>query len=84
MPLSNEDDIQVFPARNGYNQCWVYDPKQREYYNNRTDIFLTEDDISFLELRPYSLITTPLPDPLPEDYFCNTEQWRKDETSMGS
>lgn len=49
----------------------VYDPSQKEYYNNRIDIFLTEDDISFHKLRPYDKITSPLPSPLPSDYFTN-------------
>ena len=49
----------------------VYDPQQREYYNTRSDIFLTEDDISYYKLRPYTQITSPLPKPLPTDYFTN-------------
>lgn len=47
----------------------VYDPQQREYYNIKSDIFLTEDDISYHKLKPYSEITSPLPNPLPTDYF---------------
>lgn len=49
----------------------VYDPQQREYYNTRSDIFLCEDDISYYKLRPYTQITSPLPKPLPKDYFTN-------------
>ena len=67
MPLKNNTDISVAP-------CVVYDPLQREYYNHRTDIFLTDDDISFLKLRPYTHITNPLPNPLPVDYFTNWEK----------
>lgn len=47
----------------------VYDPGQREYYNTQSDIFLSDDDIEFHGLRPYDQITSPLPSPLPENYF---------------
>jgi hypothetical protein len=47
----------------------VYDTLQKEYYNTRTDIFLSDDDITYLKLRPYSKIVSPLPNPLPENYF---------------
>lgn len=60
-------DIDVI--YNGDDIIIVYDVGQREYYNRKTDIFLTDDDIAYYKLRPYSLITTPLPDPLPFDYF---------------
>ena len=49
----------------------VYDTVEREYYNTSTDIFLSEDDITAFALRPYSSITSPLPTPLPSDYFTN-------------
>lgn len=49
----------------------VYDQSQKEYYNTQTDIFLCEDDITYHKLRPYDKITSPLPSPLPEDYFTN-------------
>lgn len=52
----------------------VYDPKQGEYYNIRTDIFLSDDDIAFHELRPYSEIPYPLPHPLPEGYFKSCDK----------
>lgn len=60
-----DDDIVVCVTL----QHIVYDSSQKEYYNTRTDIFLTDDDINFHHLRPYDKITTPLPDPLPENYF---------------
>jgi len=47
----------------------VYDSKQHEYYNISTDIYLTEQEIANHKLRPYDKITTPLPAPLPKDYF---------------
>ena len=70
MPLSNKDDIPVYPGRPRSTHI-VYDPKQREYYNTQTDIFLTDDDIQYNCLRPYRLITCPLPKPLPPNYFTD-------------
>jgi hypothetical protein len=72
MPLRNKTDIQVYP--DDHRDHIVYDPEQREYYNWRTDMFLSEDDISILKLRPYDKITTPLPNPLPPDYFYYWDQ----------
>ena len=69
MPLGNRTDIPVFPKDHQLHDYLVYDPLQREYYNSRIDIFLTDDDTSFHKLRPYDKITTPLPSPLPADYF---------------
>jgi hypothetical protein len=68
MGLRNNTDIPVLKERNDV-YIIVYDPLQKEYYNVRTDIFLTDDDISYHKLRPYDKITSPLPDPLPSDYF---------------
>lgn len=65
-------DIPVFPDQPQMKHL-VYDPGQREYYNKRTDIFLSEDDISYHKLRPYSSITCPLPSPLPDNYFKEQE-----------
>lgn len=59
-----KSDIQVLP-----DHGIVYDPDQREYYNTRSDIFLSDDDIVYYKLRPYTLIVSPLPSPLPENYF---------------
>lgn len=59
-----KQDIPVIPNI-------VYDSLQREYYNIHTDIFLSDDDIAFYKLRPYTHITSPLPNPLPKDYFKN-------------
>jgi len=72
MPLRNNTDISVLKHGNEVYHI-VYDPLQREYYNCRTDIFLTDDDIMFYKLRPYDKITTPLPNPLPVDYFVKLE-----------
>lgn len=72
MPLRNKTDIQVYPNDDRLDFL-VYDPQQREYYNWRTDFFLSDEDISVFKLRPYSQITTPLPSPLPPDYFTNWE-----------
>lgn len=47
----------------------VYDPKQREYYNTRTDIFLSLEDIEAFKLKPYSQLPTPLPKSTPPEYF---------------
>ena len=60
-----DDDIVVCLSL----QHIVYDPQQKEYYNTKTDIFLSDDDINYHKLRPYANITTPLPDPLPTNYF---------------
>ena len=76
MTLKNKEDIHIF-KENDVRYFIVYDPKQREYYNAQTDIFLSDDDISYLQLRPYDKITTPLPEPLPVDYFT---RWEADET----
>jgi len=69
---SKMKDIPVFPDQPQMKHL-VYDPGQREYYNKRTDIFLSEDDISYHKLRPYSSITCPLPSPLPDNYFKEQE-----------
>jgi hypothetical protein len=74
MPLRSRTDIEVFPEDHPLHHHIVYDPSQREYYNCITDIFLTQDDISFYKLRPDSKITSPIPYPLPEDYFTNWEE----------
>lgn len=74
MGLRNNTDIPVFPPDHQLHDHIVYDPDQREYYNCRTDIFLTEDDIAFHKLRPLSQITCPLPSPLPEGYFTLTKE----------
>lgn len=48
----------------------MYDVQQREYYNARTDIYLSDEDISAWSLRPYHRIPIGrLPDPLPPEYF---------------
>lgn len=78
MPLGNRTDIPVLSDPNKV-YIIVYDPLQREYYNCRTDIFLSDDDISFYKLRPYDKITSPLPDPLPPSYFINSRSWETDE-----
>lgn len=52
----------------------VYDTDQREYYFKAKDMFLTEDDIAFHKLRPYSHITVNLPNPLPENYFMEWDE----------
>lgn len=62
-------DIAVFPESHPMHCNIIYDSEQREYYFTRIDIFLSEDDIIYHCLRPYSHITTPLPSPLPENYF---------------
>lgn len=63
-------DLLVFPKNHQLSYI-IYDSDSREYYNTRTDIFLSEDDISFHKLRPYDKITTPLPYPLPPNYFTD-------------
>ncbi len=62
-------DIQVFPTNHIQHERIVFDPDQREYYDKHNDIFLSEDDIKFYGLKPYDHITTPLPTPLPENYW---------------
>lgn len=61
-------DIPVFPDE-PQMQHLVYDQAQREYYNRQTDIYFSEDDISYHKLRPYSSIPQVLPFPLPNNYF---------------
>lgn len=63
-----KEDIPVLPQFG-----IVYDPKQREYYHTKSDFFLTDDDILFYKLRPYDQITSPLPSPLPDNYFLTKE-----------
>ena len=70
-------DHAVFPTNHPLHQYVIYDSDSHEYYNPRTDIFLSEDDIMFYSLRPYSQIDCPLPSPIPSDYFTN---WKEDET----
>lgn len=65
----NQFDIPVFPPNHVCHKRIVYDPDACEYYDKTTDIFLTEDDIKFYGLRAYKDITTPLPSPLPENYW---------------
>ena len=72
MSLRNKTDIEVLKDPNEV-YIIVYDPLQKEYYNIRTDIFLSDDDISYCKLRPYDKITSPLPSPLPQDYFTKWE-----------
>lgn len=62
-------DIPCFPPNHVCHKRIVYDPIQHEYYDKTNDIFLTEDDIKFYGLRAYKDITTPLPSPLPENYW---------------
>lgn len=64
-----ESDIAVFPPTHVQHKRIVYDPVEREYYDKTNDMFLTEDDINFYGLKPYSQITAPLPNPLPENYW---------------
>lgn len=78
MSLRNNTDISVLKDRNEVYHI-VYDPLQREYYNIRTDIFLSDDDIKCYKLRPYDKITSPLPNPLPQDYFV---KWEEDQCVM--
>ena len=59
----------------------VYDQSAREYYNTRTDIFLCEDDIAYLKLRPYSEIPSPLPHPLPANYFVTWDAQKDQENA---
>ena len=61
-------DIPVFPDE-PQMQHLVYDQTQREYYNRQTDIYFSEDDISYHKLRPYFSIPQVLPFPLPNNYF---------------
>ena len=64
-------DIRVFPPNHALRNHIVYDSDSREYYNVRTDIFLSDDDIAYHKLRPYTHITSPLPVPLPENYWLD-------------
>jgi hypothetical protein len=66
-------DHHVFPREHPRHDHIVYDEDQREYYNKHADIFLSDDDIAYYKLRPYDLITCPLPKPLPPGYFYNLE-----------
>lgn len=68
-PVRNNSDFKVFPELHVQYHRIVYDSVACEYYDRQNDIFLTEDDIKFYGLRPYSAITSPLPDPLPENYW---------------
>ena len=68
------EDKFVFPKGHELHEVIVYDSSESEYYNVRTDIFLSEDDIKYHKLRPYEHITSPLPDPLPENYFVEWDR----------
>ena len=70
-PNLTDEDHLVFPESHDFHSHIVYDSIEHEYYNIRGDLFLTEDDIKFYKLRPYSHITTPLPTPLPENYWLD-------------
>ena len=68
--------LQVFNKNHPLHGIIKYDTKQREYYNARTDIYLSQDDILFWTLRPYHLIPIgSLPKPLPPEYFIT---WKPD------
>lgn len=71
MNQRNKHDHAVYPEAHPMHDCIIYDSDSREYYYTKIDIFLSEDDIAFRGLRPYSSITTPLPTPLPENYFTD-------------
>lgn len=64
MPKNFPDD-----AKTKYPHI-VYDIHEKEYYNTESDLYLSSLlEIEGLGLKPYSKIETPLPDPLPENYF---------------
>ena len=65
----NQFDVQVFPPDHVCHNRIIYDTDAREYYDKTMDIFLSDDDISFYGLRLYPNITSPLPSPLPENYW---------------
>ena len=65
----NQFDIPCFPSDHICHSRIIYDTDAREYYDKTTDIFLSDDDIKFYGLRLYSNITSPLPSPLPENYW---------------
>ena len=64
-------DLAVFQESHPMHTNIIYDSDTREYYYTKIDIFLSDEDIAFHRLRPYSAITSPLPSPLPENYFTN-------------
>lgn len=50
----------------------VFDPVEHDYYNRRSDIFLSEDDVKFYNLRSLSEVPRDLPPQAktnPHDYF---------------
>ena len=75
-PNTFKQDIPVLP-----DFGIVYDPLQMEYYNTKSDLFLSDDDIAFHKLRPHSEIPTPLPSPLPEKYFV---EWKAPTQPSGN
>lgn len=62
-------DYHVFPKDHIMYDRIVYDSDAREYYDNYTDMFLTEDDIKFYGLKPYEQIPTPLPEKITIEFW---------------
>jgi len=56
MPKSKlpNDLVYVYPPGNPWHDIIVFDVNKHEYYNKKTDIYLTEDDILFHKLKPAS------------------------------
>jgi hypothetical protein len=71
IPNTTPTDHVVFPPDHGLHDHIIYDSVELEYYNIKTDIFLSDDDIAYHKLHPYTHITSPLPSPTPENYFTD-------------
>ena len=48
--------LQVYPKEHRWHKCIFFDTDEKQYYNARTDIYLSQDDILCYKLRPIELI----------------------------
>lgn len=68
--------LQVYPKRHQWHKAIFFDTDENQYYNARTDIYLSEDDILAWSLRPIELIESS-PIPQEPDYFT---RWNRSDS----
>lgn len=49
MPAPSKNAIQL-PKDHPLHKIVVYEPDEGQYYNTQTDIFLTDDDVKYMNL----------------------------------